>query len=100
VDNLPVTEVPFEDPQDEARGGSTDDKAGQLAIDCLAGTWANDLLTRDRSAQFRLSPGDLDEAVAALLAFARIEGGGTGVTAFERIASYREGVLNGLPGCA
>jgi predicted metalloprotease len=84
----------------ERRGRSTDDKAGQLAIDCLAGTWANDLLARDRSAEFRLSPGDLDEAVAALLAFARIEGGGTGVTAFERIASYREGVLNGLPGCA
>jgi hypothetical protein len=51
------------------------------------------------SAELRLSPGDLDQAVAALLAFARIEGG-TGGTAFERIASYREGVLNGLPGCA
>jgi predicted metalloprotease len=83
----------------DRRGRPTDDKAGQLAIDCLAGTWSNDLLTRDASAAITLSPGDLDEAVAALLAFARIEGG-TEVTAFERIASYREGVLNGLPGCA
>jgi predicted metalloprotease len=79
-------------------GRSADGREGQLATDCLAGTWSNDLLTRDEAADIRLSPGDLDEAVTALLAFGRAGGGG-GATAFDRIAAYREGVLNGLAGC-
>jgi predicted metalloprotease len=83
----------------DRRGASTRDKAGQLAVDCLAGTWTNDLLTRDRSEQrIRLSPGDLDEAVTALLAFGRASEG-AGPSAFERIAVYRKGVLQGLDGC-
>jgi predicted metalloprotease len=82
----------------DRRGRATDDRAGQLAVDCLNGTWANDLLTRDERAPIRLSPGDLDEAVAALLAFGR-SGGDTDATAFDRIASYRQGVLKGLSGC-
>jgi predicted metalloprotease len=81
------------------RGASTTDKPGQLAVDCLAGSWTNDLLTRDQSAtDLRLSPGDLDEAVAALLAFGRNEQGNA-PTAFERIAAYRKGVLSGLGAC-
>ena len=82
----------------ERRGRSTQGKAGQLAVDCLAGTWTNDLLTRTASDDLRLSPGDLDEAVAALLAFGRAtpQSGGS---AFERIAAYRNGVLEGLPAC-
>jgi predicted metalloprotease len=84
----------------DRRGAETRDKAGQLAVDCLAGTWTNDLLTRDRSDQrIRLSPGDLDEAVTTLLAFGRASDG-SGPTAFERIASYRKGVLQGLKGCS
>jgi predicted metalloprotease len=83
----------------DRRGAGTRDRAGQLAVDCLAGTWTNDLLNRDRSDQrVRLSPGDLDEAVTALLAFGRA-GDGAGPTAFERIAAYRNGVLEGLPAC-
>jgi len=83
----------------DRRGASTRDKAGQLAVDCLAGTWTNDLLTRDRSGQrISLSPGDLDEAVSALLAFGRAADG-AGPSAFERIAVYRKGVLQGLDGC-
>jgi predicted metalloprotease len=81
------------------RGASTRDEAGQLAVDCLAGSWTNDLLTRDpRSQDTQLSPGDLDEAVAALLAFGRATEG-TGASAFDRIAAYRKGVLQGLPAC-
>jgi predicted metalloprotease len=83
----------------DRRGRPTEGREGQLAVDCLAGTWSNDLLARDASADIRLSPGDLDEAVAALLAFGRAGGTG-GATAFDRIAAYREGVLNGLSGCA
>ncbi|HET6530533.1 MAG TPA: neutral zinc metallopeptidase [Actinoplanes sp.] len=83
----------------DRRGRSNEDEAGQLAVDCLTGTWTNDLLTRDQSASLRLSPGDLDEAVAALLAFGRADGQ-TETTAFERIAAYRGGVLKGLSACS
>ncbi|MEU7907624.1 neutral zinc metallopeptidase [Actinoplanes sp. NPDC049118] len=81
------------------RGASTREAAGQLAVDCLAGSWTNDLLNRDDSGRTtRLSPGDLDEAVAALLAFGRAAEG-SGPSAFDRIAAYRKGVLQGLPAC-
>lgn len=80
------------------RGASTTDKKGQLAVDCLAGSWTNDLLTRGEDRGIRLSPGDLDEAVAALLAFGRADEGNA-PTAFERIAAYRQGVLEGLNAC-
>jgi hypothetical protein len=82
----------------DRRGQPTRDKNGQLAVDCLAGSWVNDLLTRDGKSDIRLSPGDLDEAVSALLAFGRA--GESGTTAFDRIASYRKGVISGLKACA
>ena len=83
----------------DRRGISTQDKAGQLAVDCLAGSWTNDLLTgSDSAAQVKLSPGDLDEAVTALLATGRTDAG-SGGTAFDRISAYRKGVLNGLSAC-
>jgi predicted metalloprotease len=81
----------------DRRGQRTQDRAGQLAVDCLAGSWTNDLLNRDTAESIRLSPGDLDEAVAALLAFGRA--GTQETTAFQRIASYRGGVLEGLSSC-
>ena len=37
-------------------------------------------------------------AVTALLAFGRA-GDGSGTTAFDRIAAYRDGVLKGLTAC-
>jgi predicted metalloprotease len=84
----------------DRRGGQTRDRAGQLAVDCFAGSWTNGLLTREADAGIRLSPGDLDEAVSALLAFG---GAGSGtpqqVSAFDRIAAYRGGVLEGLSSC-
>jgi predicted metalloprotease len=84
----------------DRRGQSTKTRAGQLAVDCLAGSWTYDMLHRTDPAQgVTLSPGDLDEAVAALLAFGRAEEG-SGPTAFDRIASYRSGVLQGLSACS
>ncbi|MGK5682499.1 neutral zinc metallopeptidase [Actinoplanes sp. URMC 104] len=80
------------------RGQSTRDEKGQLTVDCLAGSWTNDLLTRKANSKVLLSPGDLDEAVTALLAFGR-GNEGQGPTAFDRIAAYREGVLKGLRPC-
>jgi predicted metalloprotease len=83
----------------DRRGRSTTDRAGQLAVDCLAGSWTNNQLKRKPGQGLTLSPGDLDEAVAALLAFGRA-GEKSGTSAFERIASYRMGVLQGLSACA
>ncbi|HEY0533814.1 MAG TPA: neutral zinc metallopeptidase [Actinoplanes sp.] len=87
----------------DRRGRSTSGKAGQLAVDCLAGSWTYDILNRTPAERRRggvtLSPGDLDEAVAALLAFGRAEDG-SGPTAFDRIAAYRGGVLQGLKTCS
>jgi predicted metalloprotease len=86
----------------DRRGQSTKSKAGQLAVDCLAGSWTYDMLHRsaaDQQQGVTLSPGDLDEAVAALLAFGRAEDG-NGPTAFDRIAAYRSGVLQGLTACS
>ncbi|XVV17519.1 neutral zinc metallopeptidase [Actinoplanes sp. CA-131856] len=82
----------------DRRGAETRDRAGQLAVDCLAGSWTNDVLTREDRKSLRLSPGDLDEAVSALLAFGRASDG-SGPTAFDRIAAYRSGVLEGLSAC-
>jgi predicted metalloprotease len=82
----------------DRRGRTTADRTGQLAVDCLTGSWTHDLLTRDESADLRLSPGDLDEAVAALLVFGRADDQKE-LTAFDRIAAYRGGVLNGLRAC-
>ncbi|WP_236029880.1 neutral zinc metallopeptidase [Paractinoplanes lichenicola] len=82
----------------DRRGESTRSEQGQLTVDCLAGSWTNDILRRERGASLTLSPGDLDEAVTALLAFGRATEGG-GPTAFDRIAAYREGVLKGLRAC-
>jgi predicted metalloprotease len=84
----------------DRRGASTGDKQGQLTVDCLAGSWTNDLLTRDDQTNkgVRLSPGDLDEAVAALLAFGRA-GDNAGASSFDRIAAFRKGVLEGLGVC-
>jgi predicted metalloprotease len=86
----------------DRRGQSTKTKAGQLAVDCLAGSWTNDMLHRTPGSgnQVTLSPGDLDEAVSALLAFGRADEGSGGPTAFDRIAAYRNGVLQGLSACS
>ncbi|MBM2616247.1 zinc metallopeptidase [Actinoplanes sp. LDG1-06] len=83
----------------DRRGEATRTERGQLTVDCLAGSWTNDLLTRNqRQSKVTLSPGDLDEAVTALLAFGRAAEG-EGPTAFDRIAAYREGTLKGLRAC-
>jgi predicted metalloprotease len=84
----------------DRRGASTQDRAGQLAVDCLAGSWTNSQLQRRPAADvLTLSPGDLDEAVGALLAIGRA-GNESGASAFDRIAAYRSGVLNGLTACS
>ncbi|WP_307831404.1 neutral zinc metallopeptidase [Nucisporomicrobium flavum] len=81
------------------RGADTQNRAGQLAVDCLAGSWTSSQLSRTPGEGITLSPGDLDEAVAALLAFGRA-GGDSATSAFDRIGAYRDGVIKGLDGCS
>jgi predicted metalloprotease len=83
----------------DRRGAQTQDRAGQLAVDCFTGSWTNSLLNRDPTEGIRLSPGDLDEAVAALLAFGRAGASQQEASAFDRIGAYRGGVLEGLSSC-
>ncbi len=80
----------------QRRGQSATGRTGQLEVDCLAGSWTNDLLTGTSASEIQLSPGDLDEAVAALLIFNRANKGAQ-VSAFDRIAAYRQGTLQAYP---
>lgn len=84
-----------------ARAGQNDSgKATSLRADCLAGAWTASLLLGNRpDSRYRLSPGDLDKAVAALLIFR-----GSGDVArqgqgSDRVDAYRDGVYNGAKTC-
>jgi hypothetical protein len=67
------------------------------AEECMAGAWAGDLVNGDRDAQPTLSPGDLDEAVAALLAY---RGRKTPTNdAFVRFRAFRKGFVDGAEAC-
>ncbi|MFI6096823.1 neutral zinc metallopeptidase [Lentzea sp. NPDC051213] len=69
---------------------------------CLAGAYTGAVFQRPQNT-FGLSPGDLDEAVTVLLQFdyaARDATGGDAVDpGFERVARFREGVLEGPKKC-
>lgn len=89
---------------DQVGGIGNDPKAENLAADCLAGSWAASVFLGNRpdSGSLTLSPGDLDEAVKALLVFSSSvsdenpeQGAG-----FERVDSFRSGVLGGVEACS
>jgi predicted metalloprotease len=88
----------FAEAVQQRRGQPTDGRAGELGVDCLAGSWTHDLLSRPADSDLQLSPGDLDEAVAALLVFGRATAA-TGADAFDRIEAFRTSVLDGLSAC-
>jgi predicted metalloprotease len=60
---------------------------------CLSGAYAGDVFNRRRAKAITLSPGDLDEAVQALLNFAGRSGlfDANGTVGFDRVAAYRKG---------
>ncbi len=79
-------------------------KGRSLESDCLTGVWTRSTLPGQPDAQadrLTLSPGDLDEGVIAFLRY----GAGTEAaagpvgTVFERVESFRRGVLQGGEGC-
>lgn len=79
----------------------SDDKTQSLRGDCFAGAYTASVLLQNRkdTSSFGISPGDLDEAITALLVFrgdGDVERQGAG---FERIRHYRNGVINGAGAC-
>ena len=75
-----------------------------LASDCLTGAWAGTLIPEnadpDDERGAYVEPGDLDEAIQAAL----VVGDDSSTddlfgSGFEKIASFREGVLGGLDAC-
>ncbi len=79
----------------------SDDKTQSLRGDCFAGAYTASVLLQNRkdTSSFGISPGDLDEAITALLVFrgdGDVERQGAG---FERIRHYRTGVLDGAGAC-
>ncbi len=79
----------------------SDDRTQSLRGDCFAGAYTASVILGNRSdtSSYQISPGDLDEAITALLVFrgdgdAQRQGAG-----FERIRHYRDGVINGAGAC-
>ena len=78
-----------------------DERTQSLRGDCFAGAYTASVVLGNRSAtsSYQISPGDLDEAITALLVFrgdgdAQRQGAG-----FERVRHYRDGVINGAGAC-
>ncbi|HXY91570.1 MAG TPA: neutral zinc metallopeptidase [Acidimicrobiia bacterium] len=67
------------------------------AAECMAGAWAGNLVDGTRKTDATLSPGDLDEAVSALLAYPGAKTPGN--DGFVRFRAFREGFLDGAPAC-
>jgi predicted metalloprotease len=84
-----------------SRGGQDPtDKLTSLRADCMAGAWAASILLEDRpESVFKMSPGDLDKGITALIVFR-----GSGDVARQghgsvRVDAYRDGVMNGAKAC-
>ncbi len=82
---------------------SIEEAAQNLGADCLAGSWAASVFLENRpdTGTLTLSPGDLDEAVKALLVFSSSSSDenpdqGAG---FERVDAFRKGVMGGVEAC-
>jgi predicted metalloprotease len=81
----------------EAQAGrSTDGPDGLRRAICLDGVYTEVVTQRDSPNALVLSPGDLDEAVQALLFYAGLDNffGGRGMFGFDRLQAYRQGFNN------
>ena len=75
-------------------------KSRVLLNDCLTGVWTKDLIpSGSTSQQFSISPGDLDEAVSTALVLDGASQTKPLASAFDKIDSFRAGVLGGLSEC-
>lgn len=81
-------------------GAPTEGADAQKAVLCVTGAYTGALLTRQQG--FALSPGDLDEAVQVLLRYdyaSRDLAGKAVPTGFDRVSTFRKGVMDGMKGC-
>ena len=67
------------------------------AAECMAGAWAGNLVNGRRTTDATFSPGDLDEAVAALLAYPGHKTASN--DAFVRFHAFRTGFVDGPTAC-
>ena len=76
-----------------------------LLNDCLVGAWVSTIVpdvngATPRGGEVFIEPGDLDEAIQTAIAVGDAERDENLVgSAFEKIASFRMGVLDGVPAC-
>jgi len=82
-------------------GDESDEKTSTLRGDCLAGGYTASVIlyNRPETSTYHISPGDLDEAIKALLVFrgdGDVERQGAG---WSRVKAFREGVINGAEAC-
>lgn len=88
----------------QTMGTGTSGEQRALLSDCLAGAWARDitpgLRTTERDSEVTISAGDLDEAIQMAI-LTGDEGANVNVVGspFEKIASFRVGVLGGIDAC-
>jgi predicted metalloprotease len=75
----------------------TKGEARTLESDCLTGSWVGSLVELTRQPELSLSPGDLDEAMQALLQYERTLS--KDLSAFERADAFREGFSDGATAC-
>ena len=80
-----------------ALGRDVSTATGRKASLCLAGAWAANIGSETGNGSSTLSPGDLDEAVAALVASrsGNVDRG----SAFDRVAAFRTGFHDGPSSC-
>jgi predicted metalloprotease len=82
-------------------GASIDNPNAGLRTACLVGAWA---AVTNRPGKLRLSPGDLDEAIADLLQpnslISADVNGKRPANGFERVEALRRGYLEGSPVCS
>ncbi len=76
------------------RAGKAVTTEQELQADCWAGAWTGEV-DRDPNDKATLSPGDLDEAVSALL-FVDVPGNPAG---FDRVSRFRNGYFSGPSAC-
>ena len=82
-------------------GDESDAKVSTLKGDCFAGAYTASVALQDRAktSSFSLSPGDLDEAIKALLVFrgdGDVDRQGAG---YGRVEAFRTGVMQGVAPC-
>ncbi|KAA0020015.1 neutral zinc metallopeptidase [Antrihabitans cavernicola] len=82
-------------------GDTSDPKISSLRADCFAGGWTASVLlgNRSKTSSFQISPGDLDEAISALLIFRGADDAARQGSGFTRVEAFRDGVVNGANAC-